>query len=85
MQMKPIKKMIAKHTTSSHLSSKIVLPNVRCPRGTVPIKRITEEDLIAMENFRPSLAVKYPTPTTSKFAHALENEPPQTDHVSKPF
>ena len=85
MQMKPSKKKISKEVTSNHLSfSEIILPKVRCPPGTVPIKRIREEDLIAMEKFRPSIAMKFATQTSSKSAHPVDDQP-QTDHVSKPF
>ncbi|KAJ8449245.1 hypothetical protein Cgig2_002377 [Carnegiea gigantea] len=83
IQMKPSKKKISKEVTSNHLSfSEIILLKVRCPPGTVPIKRTREEDLIAMEKFRPSIAMKFGTPTSSKSAHPVDDQPPQTDHIA---
>lgn len=58
-------------------SQRRLLPKkMRCPEGTVLIKRIQEEDL-DMEKFSPSLGMKFPTSNSYNFAYPNDDQSPQ--------
>ncbi|KAL2902527.1 POU domain class 2 transcription factor 1 [Bienertia sinuspersici] len=68
LQMKPnFKVSMQRSTPSSSLvltPSQLLPESMRCPKGTVPIKRIKEEDL-AMEKFSPSFGTAFTTANSS--------------------
>lgn len=55
VQMKPTLAKTKQNVdnSSTNSSSKIRLKNKGCPPGTVPIKRITKDDLIRQKNMSP--------------------------------
>ncbi|KMT12088.1 hypothetical protein BVRB_5g100430 [Beta vulgaris subsp. vulgaris] len=82
IQMKPNFKIPKRRRLNTFSSSTLIpsqrrLPKkMRCPKGTVLIKRIQEEDL-AMEKFSPSLGMKFPTSKSYNFAYPNDDQPPQ--------
>ncbi|XP_056688839.1 uncharacterized protein [Spinacia oleracea] len=74
IQMKPNFK-VSKQTTSTARSFTILSPSqllpksIRCPRGTVVVRRIQEVELIAMDKFSPLLGTTTFS-TTNKSSHS---------------
>lgn len=73
----PKRRRLNTFSSSTLIPSQRRLPKkMRCPKGTVLIKRIQEEDL-AMEKFSPSLGMKFPTSNSYNFAYPNDDQPPQ--------
>ncbi|XP_021735764.1 uncharacterized protein LOC110702368 [Chenopodium quinoa] len=71
--------MVSEQTTSTRRSSTTLTPSqvlpkhMRCPRGSVPIRRIQEEDL-AMQKFSPLFGMKFSTTNFTKSVSLNAND-----------